>query len=161
MASHGYMSISGKSQGLISAGCSTAESIGNKCQAGHRDEVMVLSFNHTMLNLSNIDRATHQPIAIVKNIGKSTPLLAKALTNREILECKINFYRTSPMGTQERFFTVDISGCILTELTLVMPHATLENDADIQEVMALSYREIGWMHHIAGTSGYSSWDEDK
>ena len=47
MASHGYMSISGKSQGVISAGCSTPESIGNKCQTGHRDEIMVLSFNHT------------------------------------------------------------------------------------------------------------------
>ncbi|MQT60608.1 type VI secretion system tube protein Hcp [Pseudomonas sp. FSL R10-0399] len=80
MASHGYMSITGKTQGLISAGCSTQESIGNKCQTDHRDEIMVLSFTHTLLNIGNLDRATHQPISIVKNIDKSTALLAQAAT---------------------------------------------------------------------------------
>ncbi|MEG1082608.1 MAG: type VI secretion system tube protein Hcp, partial [Pseudomonas sp.] len=34
MASHGYMTITGKVQGLISAGCSTQESVGNKFQSG-------------------------------------------------------------------------------------------------------------------------------
>ena len=33
MANHGYMSITGKAQGLISAGCSTQISIGNKCHS--------------------------------------------------------------------------------------------------------------------------------
>lgn len=41
MASHGYMRIEGKSQGLISAGCSCVESIGNRCQVEHTDEIMV------------------------------------------------------------------------------------------------------------------------
>ncbi|GEM_PF-3581787 len=35
MANHGYMTISGESQGLISAKCSTQDSIGNKWQEGH------------------------------------------------------------------------------------------------------------------------------
>ncbi len=38
MANHGYMTLIGETQGLISAGCSTQESIGNKCQEGHRDQ---------------------------------------------------------------------------------------------------------------------------
>lgn len=37
MAHHGYMSIIGKKQGLISSGCSSQDSIGNKCQVGHFD----------------------------------------------------------------------------------------------------------------------------
>lgn len=40
MAYHGYMSIKGRSQRLISAGCSTIDSIGNRCQAAHVDEIM-------------------------------------------------------------------------------------------------------------------------
>lgn len=40
MANHGYMSITGKKQGLISSGCSSQVSIGNKCQIGHFDEIM-------------------------------------------------------------------------------------------------------------------------
>ncbi|PPA01507.1 type VI secretion system tube protein Hcp, partial [Pseudomonas sp. MWU12-2312b] len=46
MASQSYMSITGKRQGLISAGCSSQRSIGNKCQLGHQDEIMVLAYSH-------------------------------------------------------------------------------------------------------------------
>lgn len=43
MANHGYMTINGTAQGLISAGCATRDSIGNKYQAAHTDEIMVLA----------------------------------------------------------------------------------------------------------------------
>ncbi|MBM3114148.1 type VI secretion system tube protein Hcp [Pseudomonas sp. P66] len=110
MASHGYITITGKTQGLISAGCSSQESIGNKCQAGHADEIMVLAMNHGMTNVGNIKRTTHGPIVITKNIDKSSPLLAQALTNREAIDCTICFYRTSAFGTQEEFYTIKLGG---------------------------------------------------
>jgi len=91
MASHGYMTITGKAQGLISAGCSTQDSIGNKCQAGHTDEIMVLSYTHNMANIGNISKPTHAPILITKNIDKSSPLLAQALSSREEINCTISF----------------------------------------------------------------------
>ncbi|MEQ9918886.1 type VI secretion system tube protein TssD [Pectobacterium aroidearum] len=50
MANYAYMTIEGKLQGLISEGCSTLESIGNRYQAGHTDEIMILAFNHMMSN---------------------------------------------------------------------------------------------------------------
>lgn len=37
MANNIYLTITGKKQGLISAGCSTFDSIGNKYQAAHQD----------------------------------------------------------------------------------------------------------------------------
>ncbi len=83
MANHGYMTITGKAKGLISAGCSSQMSIGNKCQYGHEDEIMVLSFTHDMANIENSRHATHRPILITKNIDKSSPLLARALAERE------------------------------------------------------------------------------
>ena len=121
MANHGYMTINGKSQGLISANCSTQDSIGNKWQDGHRDEIMVLSFQHNMANRGNIWASSHGPIAITKNIDKSSPLLAVALSNREELNCVINFYRISPSGRQEKYYSVDIRGCIITDLTVDVP----------------------------------------
>lgn len=45
MAFNDYMNITGQHQGLSSVGCSSQESIGNKCQEGRRDEIRVLSFN--------------------------------------------------------------------------------------------------------------------
>lgn len=159
MANHGYMTITGKAQGLISAGCSTQDSIGNKCQLGHRDEIMVLSLNHVMEHLGNSNRATHQPIVITKNIDKSSPLLAQAMSNRESVDCKITFYRVSPKGIQERFYTIEVMGARISRLVVDMPHALFESDEEAQEQVSIRYRDISWVHHVAGTTGYSSWGE--
>ncbi|WP_256830411.1 Hcp family type VI secretion system effector [Pseudomonas sp. Pse1] len=159
MANHGYMTITGKNQGLISAGCSSQESIGNKCQVGHKDEIMVLSYSHNMANIGNINKSTHNPIIITKNIDKSSPLLAQALANRESISCAISFYRVSRLGVQEKFYTVEISGGMIAHLTVDMPHVVSHNDAEPQEHLAIRYREIAWFHHLAGTTGYSSWGE--
>lgn len=157
MANHGYMMLTGKAQGLISAGCSTQESIGNKCQVAHADEIMVLSYSHNMVNAGNISRSTHNPIIITKHVDKSSPLLAQALSNREEVNCTISFYRVSSFGAQEKFYSVSINGGIIADLTLEMPHAILQHDAEPQEHVAIRYREITWTHHTAGTSGYSTW----
>ncbi len=137
MANHGYMTIRGKSQGLISASCSTADSIGNKCQEGHLDEIMVLSYHHNMANRGNVRASSHGSIVITKNIDKSSPLLAVALSNREELNCVINFYRISSVGRHEKYYTVDIRGCMIADLTVDVPHSVLQNDVDAQEHLAL------------------------
>jgi type VI secretion system Hcp family effector len=159
MANHGYMKIDGKIQGLISAGCSTQASIGNKCQTAHADEIMVLSYSHNMSNIGNVSKPTHNPIIITKNIDKSSPLLAQALSKREEINCVISFYRISSFGLQEKFYTIEIRGGMVADLTLDMPHVVLQNDVEPQEHLAIRYRDILWTHHLAGTSGYSSWGE--
>lgn len=161
MANHGYMTITGKSQGLISGGCSTQDSIGNKCQSGHTDEIMVLSYSHNMVNIGNINKPTHGPIVITKNVDKSSPLLAQALSSREEIDCTISFYRVSSFGMQEKFYSVSIKGGVVADLTLEMPHAILQHDSEPQEHMAIRYREITWTHHAAGTSGYSTWGNNE
>ncbi len=130
MANHGYMSITGRTQGLISAGCSSPDSIGNKYQAGHTDEVMVLSYSHNMANIENINKPTHSPLIITKNVDKSSPLLAHALSTREKIDCTINFYRVSSFGIQEKFYSISITGGVIADLTLEMPHSILQNDAE-------------------------------
>ena len=161
MANHGYMTITGKAQGLISAGCSTQDSIGNKCQSGHTDEIMVLSYTHNMVNIGNINKPTHSPIIITKNVDKASPLLAQALSTREEVNCTISFYRVSSFGMQEKFYSVSINGGVIADLTLEMPHAILQSDAETQEHISIRYRDITWTHHAAGTSGYSTWGNDE
>ncbi len=159
MAHPSYMTITGRQQGLISAGCSSQDSIGNKCQTTHLDEIMVLSFQHSMSNVDNLTRATHEPILITKNVDKSSPLLAQALTNREVLDCVIAFYRVSASGMQEKFFSLELNGCQLAYLHFDMPHALKQDGDDAQEHIAFRYRDIRWTHHIAGTTGSTSWGE--
>jgi type VI secretion system Hcp family effector len=159
MANHGYMTITGKAQGLISRGCSSQESIGNKCQDGHQDEIMVLSFSHTMSNFGNVTHTTHQPIVLTKNIDKSSPLLAQAIAQREVVNCKIDFYRISSTGGQEKFYTIEITDGLIADLTVDMPHSVLQNDVAPQERVAIRYRDIYWTHHVAKTTGDSTWGD--
>ena len=76
MANHGYMSTTGKRQGLISAGCSGLNSIGNKCQIDHEDEIMILAYSHNMMtgNDGGVsgDRGKHLPIMITKNVDRTS-----------------------------------------------------------------------------------------
>lgn len=157
MANPAYMTLTGKAQGLISAGCSTPDSIGNKYQSDHIDEIMVLAYHHNMANIGNIDKPTHSPIIITKAVDKSSPLLAQALSSREEINCTISFYRVSSFGIQEKIYSVSINGGVITDLTLEMPHVVLHGEAEPEEQLAIRYREITWTHHTAGTSGHSSW----
>ncbi|MGJ0576946.1 type VI secretion system tube protein TssD [Xenorhabdus bovienii] len=52
-----YLTLNGKKQGLISAGCSTLDSIGNRYQKGHEDQIQVLS-TPTVVCTNNLTTAT-------------------------------------------------------------------------------------------------------
>ena len=54
-----YLSIKGKTQGLISEGCGSYASIGNKYQINHVDEIFVLQFDHSLSRKYNV---VHHPI---------------------------------------------------------------------------------------------------
>lgn len=164
MANHGYMSITGKRQGLISAGCSGTHSIGNKCQIGHEDEIMVLAVSHNMLTESDgsvsSDRGKHMPLMITKNIDKSSPLLASALHEREEMECTLHFYRTSPAGGQDKYYKIQLRGAKIALINVQVPHAIHMNDSQPQEIVSLRYRDISWTHIQAGTCAYSTWGNE-
>ncbi|UVM55143.1 Hcp family type VI secretion system effector [Pseudomonas sp. B21-012] len=161
MANHGYMTITGRQQGLISAGCSTADSMGNKYQSGHCDEIMVLAYSHNLSNLGNTQNATHRPIVISKNIDKASPLLAQALANREELKCLINFFRISSSGHHEKYYTIELRGGMVVDLRIDVPHAVLQHDMNAQAHLAIRYRDIFWTHHLAGTSGHAFWGDEQ
>ena len=41
-----WLTLNGQFQGVISAGCSTVDSIGNKAQLVHGDQIMVMVISH-------------------------------------------------------------------------------------------------------------------
>lgn len=137
-------------------------SIGNKCQIGHEDEIMVLAYSHNMLagndGSTSGGRGKHLPLVITKNIDKSSPLLASALHDGEEVECTINFYRTSPAGGEDRYYSVQITGGRIAHVSLQVPHAIHMLDAQPQELISIRYRDISWTHVQAGTSAHSTWN---
>ncbi|MDC9597221.1 Hcp family type VI secretion system effector [Xenorhabdus anantnagensis] len=156
MANLIYATIKGKKQGLISAGCSTADSIGNKYQAGHEDEVLILSFEHEITRMSNVN---HRPVSFIKPIDKSSPLLGVAIDNNEELEVEFFFYRTSISGGNELYYSVKLKSASIERVNVNYPHSINHNNHQPEEMISIKYKSITWQHHAAGTSGYSFWED--
>ncbi|WP_274719797.1 Hcp family type VI secretion system effector [Xenorhabdus bovienii] len=147
-----YLSLKGKKQGLISAGCSTPESIGNRYQAGRENEIQVLSVSHTV---SRDQNAHHHPVSFTKPIDKSSPLLAMSIDGNELLEAVFLSYRTSQMGQLEAFYEIKLTGATIVDFACHYPHSINSNDQIPYETVQLDYKSISCRHLIAGTSGYS------
>lgn len=149
-----YLTITGKTQGLISAGCSTYTSIGNRFQAGHADQILVYSSQHDITREMNVN---HHPMRITKPLDKSTPLLLVAISNNELIQCVLDYYRTSQYGTQEKFLTIKLTDATLECISSTNPSTHTGGDTQPYETLSLRYETIDVTHQIAGTSGYSLW----
>ncbi|WP_426575411.1 Hcp family type VI secretion system effector (plasmid) [Xenorhabdus stockiae] len=156
MANIIYLKLNGNKQGLISSGCSTIDSIGNKFQKGHEDEILV---NELSSNLSMHQNVNFQPIDIRKPIDKSSPLLSQALTSNELLTCEFFFYRTSMSGGLELYYKIKLTEAALVNINFFCPNSITHNDAQPEESLSIKFKSITWEHVTAGTSSYSIWDE--
>ncbi|HHQ6623574.1 TPA: Hcp family type VI secretion system effector [Serratia fonticola] len=156
MANVIYATLKGKQQGLISAGCSSMDSIGNKGQAGHLDQILINSLNYAM---SREQHVSHHPVVFTKPIDKSSPLLGVAISSNESLEVLFEFYRTNASGAQELYFTILLTDATISDISGSHPHSITHSGAQPQETISLKYKSITWSHIIAGTSGYSIWDD--
>lgn len=156
MAGLVYLSLKGSRQGMISAGCMMQDSVGNKAQISHQDQILVYALSHGLTREHNVN---HHEVTIIKPIDKSSPLLAKAISENENLECCLDFYRTSKGGGMECFYKVILINARISDLELRVPHNLHEAGKEIQEKVSFTYGSISWTHCHAGTSAYSLWED--
>ncbi|MDH3882896.1 MAG: Hcp family type VI secretion system effector [Desulfobacterales bacterium] len=166
MPTPAYLSIAGSTQGNITEGAFTEDSVGNIYQGGHENEILVEAFSHTVTVPTDpqsgqpTGQRVHQPLTITKVFDKSSPMLYKALTTGERLPtCELKWYRTSKTGTQEHYFTIRLEDAIITNITGRMPNCQDPNQAHFTQLedVSFSYRKITWTHEIASTSGEDDW----
>ena len=80
-----YMSVEGVTQGLITGGALSEDSVGNLYQEGHDDEFMVQAFEHQIAipRDAQIGQPSgtriHMRMKVTKIFDKSSPLLYQAL----------------------------------------------------------------------------------
>ena len=164
MATPAYLSITGEQQGLITSDSLAMDLLDEKQQQGHESEILVQSFNHKMtVNPgSRTGLRTHQPIKIIKELDKSSPLLAQAFTSGErLLKCEMRLYRTNAQGQQEHYYTIKLTDALICDIEISMNdcrHSFEGQSATPDEILEISYRTIEWIHEKAGTFGSDSWD---
>jgi type VI secretion system secreted protein Hcp len=166
MPTPAYLSIEGATQGQITSGAFTADSVGNIYQEGHEDEILVEAFSHNVTVPTDpqsgqpTGQRVHKPLTITKVFDKSSPMLYQALTTGEKLNnCKLKWYRTSPAGVQEHYFTMELEDAIITDIQARMPNCQDPAKAHFThlEEVSFSYRKIIWTHEVAGTSSQDDW----
>ncbi|MFG1174603.1 Hcp family type VI secretion system effector [Erwiniaceae bacterium CAU 1747] len=151
-----YLTLNGSKQGLISAGCLSYESVGNKAQPAHRDQILILS---TSRSITRGQHVNHQPVIVTKPIDKSSPLLGLAIDSGELLNVQLDYYRTSAEGMQQHYYTVKLIDAVLIELTEKNHHSINHTGSQPEEILQFRYGTTSWQHLIAGTSGYSVWHD--
>lgn len=156
MANLVYLTLNGQLQGLISAGCSSLASIGNKAQVSHLDQIMVTSMKHGMSRAQNV---SHQTVDISKPVDKSPPLLSKAINENECLTCDFEFYRTNRFGINEVYYKLKLINARIARISLQQPHTVLNSEGQPEEAISFTYESISQEHCIAGTSAFSLWSE--
>lgn len=151
-----YLTLTGKTQGLMSSGCSSYDSIGNRYQQNHTDEILVYSTNY---DVSRQQNASYAPFIFTKADDKSSPLILTALANNEILECEFDYYRVDKNGSLLHYKTIKLSKASIARIANEHPNSQLNNELSPFEMVSMKYESIAINHRAAGTSGYgiSQW----
>ncbi|WP_299004832.1 Hcp family type VI secretion system effector [uncultured Shewanella sp.] len=161
-----YISIEGQTQGNITAGAFTSDSVGDIFVEGHEDEMLVQEFNHIVTVPTDPQsgqpsgQRVHKPFIFTVALNKAVPLMYNALsTGEKLTSVVLNWYRTSIEGKQEHFFSTTLEGATIVDIDCQMPHCQDPSQSDFTQLVkvSLAYRKINWDHTIAGTSGADDW----
>jgi len=170
MPTPAYLTIEGETQGPITSGTFTADSVGNTYQEGHEDEILVEAFKHNVTiprdpqSGQPTGQRVHKPLTITKVFDKSSPLIYNALTSGEkMTKCELKFYRTSTAGQQEHYFTIELEDAIIVDIQAYMPNCQdpAQSHFTNLEDVSFSYRKITWRHEVSGTEGSDDWRSPK
>lgn len=166
MPTPAYMTIKGTTQGLISAGALSQDSVGTAWQQSREDQILVQALSHGIVvpGGAQSGHRMHKPLIITKVIDKSSPLINNALCNSEALStCRVEWYQTSSSGTQEHFYTMELKGAVIIGIDVIMPHCQNLSTAHFTqlETVHFAYQTITWRHEIARTMSTDAWQGER
>ncbi|SHO58052.1 type VI secretion system tube protein TssD [Vibrio quintilis] len=159
MAHLAYLTLKGEKQGLISSGCNTKDSMGNRYQETHTDQITVLACQYSLSKLPHQHGINHDGIQITKPKDKASPLLATAFAKQEHLEGTIDFYRTNEQGHYQKFYSVAFQKAVVSSVSDLTPHVIHSSGEEMHEVIGFRYKGVQWEHFPCGTLAYDGWED--
>jgi len=152
-----YMTLEGQNQGKIE---------GSTKVKGHDGKILVQAVEHTIEIPKSpqtglpTGKRVHGAMTLTKEIDKSSPKLFQALASGEQMkDVTLEFYRISPKGTEEKYYTVKLSNAILTNMQSWTPNClSLENkQMGHMENLSFTYEKITWTYEPDGIEAEDSW----
>lgn len=97
-------------------------------------------------------RRTYEPIVFRKRIDKSSPLLWRALSRNEVIEGSFRFFRQSPDGTTEHFFTIELGSGRISAIRTISPDTVDPATAKQPpyEEVSIVFQTIRWTYVKGG-----------
>ena len=140
-----FLKLQGQTQGVIK---------GSVMLPGKEDSISVISISHELVSPRDpatglpIGKRQHKPLAIVKLIDRSTPLLYRALViNEKMTTFNLAFYVTPPGGQEVKQFTIDLVNANIFFINQVKQNSNstpeLMKFAEYEEV-SFTYQKIIW-----------------
>lgn len=161
-----FLSVEGSTQGAMTEGAFSKDSVGNSFQDGHENEAVVKGFSHNItiprdpLSGQPSGQRVHNPMIVTKLFDKSSPLLYNALTNGETLKTvELKMWRINYEGKPEHFMTIKLEDAVIVDM---QTETTIEGGEAVSQVspyehVSFAYRKIEWRHEISSTSGEDDW----
>ncbi|NUH54078.1 type VI secretion system tube protein Hcp [Citrobacter portucalensis] len=139
-----YLKLIGEQQADISDGCGTTDSVGNRWQQNHVNEIFVFSL---VAGIASTGNGTNlQNLTFSKQIDKSSPLLMNAINNNENLFLEFWFYRINRYGQWERYYYIQLRGASISSIQM-----RVIKDEIHTETISVDYDYILSKHLISNT----------
>jgi type VI secretion system secreted protein Hcp len=154
------MTVKGKDQGDIEGSCTIK---------GHEKTILVWELDHSVtipVNPSTggtTGQRIHLPLVITKEIDKSSPKLQQAVCTGEKTEVLLEFWRISPAGKEEKYYTVKLEGATVVKTENYFPLTFLEESKVFKhmEKISFTYTKIIWTWVPDGIESEDNWEVPK
>ena len=152
-----YLYIEGTNQGKIEGSCRVS---------GHEGMIIVQGLDHTDSIPKNPQtglpsgKRVHEAMTMTKEVDKSSPKLYQALCSGEQMkEVRLEYYRISPAGKEEKYYTVKLSNAIVTNARAWIPNCLDSENAQLghMEDIFFTYEKIVWTWVPDGIESEDSW----
>jgi len=152
-----YLTLEGQNQGKIEGSCQVS---------GHQGKIMIQAVEHKVeipkspQNGLPTGKRQHLGMTLTKEIDKSSPKLFQALCSGEQMkEVTLEYYRISPRGTEEKYFTVRLRNAVFTGIRTWVPNCLDRNSRELghMEDISLTYENVVWTWEPDGIEAEDSW----
>jgi len=126
---------------------------------GREDSALCQEFKYKLSLPPNSERV-HSPVTITKALDRTSPLLYASLCgNKPLDKVTFKFYRITPTGHEEHFYTIELENALIVEVEPWMPNALDESKADhpYMENVSFRFKRIRWEWLPDGIESEDGW----
>jgi len=152
-----HLTMEGENQGKIEGSCEMQGREGTFLVEGMTHEINIPRDPQTGLATG---KRIHGPLTITKVYDKSSPKLYQALvTGEHMKNVTVKWYRISPAGAEEHYFTHVLEDAIIVSVKPWMPNCLdpkTESFTHMEDV-SFTYKKIKWTWEVDGIEAEDSW----